>query len=443
MAIGDRTVGHVFLHNDVKVGAAEAEGANARDPRLAGGDIPVAQLGVDGKGRHAPVHDGVGALEVDAGRQHFVVQREGRLEQACRARGRLEVAEVRLHGAERDRPNRHVRSAERLHQGAQLDRVAHASGRAVALDQRAVRGGDPGVLPRAFDGEALADRVGGRDALALAVARAADAPHHGVDPIVVANRVSEPLDHEQRGALAHHESVRAVGVRPRAGGRQGADRAELHERVCAHVAIHSAGDRNIEIVREQPFDGCVHRRQRRGAGRIGGEARTVEVEQVGDPAGDAVAELAGHGVLGHHRKPVLEPLAQLALHRRADLGRKRAEGLGSLELAGELREHDAQAGQVVLLAPEGAADDHRGPIEIERTLGPAGVRRAPCACTRPPTFGRRPSSRPPSAGSGASSQADSTPSHAPNRRSSSTSSRSRADRDRSRAQDPSAPDRRR
>ena len=95
-------------------------------------------------------------------------------------------------------PRRELRAGERLGEAADLDDVADACRRAVALDQRALGGRQAGVAPRALDGEPLADRVGRGDALALAVAGAADAAHDRVDAVAVALGVGEALEHEQR-----------------------------------------------------------------------------------------------------------------------------------------------------------------------------------------------------------------------------------------------------
>ena len=119
-------------------------------------------------GDPAEVDVGVGPLGVDARRQDLVVQRHGRLEQPGGAGRALEVADVRLHRAERDRAGGHVVAAEHLGQGLDLDHVADRGGGAVPLDERARRRGHARQLPGPLDGEPLADRVGGGDALALA-----------------------------------------------------------------------------------------------------------------------------------------------------------------------------------------------------------------------------------------------------------------------------------
>ena len=68
-------------------------------------------------------------------------------------------------------PRREAAPPNTVAQALDLDDVADAGRGAVPLDQRAVAGRQPGVAPGPLDGEPLADRVRGGDALALAVAR--------------------------------------------------------------------------------------------------------------------------------------------------------------------------------------------------------------------------------------------------------------------------------
>ena len=182
-------------------------------------------------------------------------------------------------------------------------------------------GESPALCQRALDGQALADRVGRRDALALAVARAADAAHDGVDAVAVALGVGEALEHEQARALAHDEAVGAVRVRARTGRRQRADGAELDEARGAHVAIDAAGDRHVELAVGEALDRRVHRRHRRRARGVDGEVRSVEVEEVGDAPGGAVAQLAGHRVLADAGQRRLQVGMQLALDRGPHVAR--------------------------------------------------------------------------------------------------------------------------
>ena len=112
----------------------------------------------------------------------------------------------------------------------------------------AVAGESPAFCQARSMAQLLADRVGRGDALALAVARPADAAQHGVDLVAVALGIGQALQQEDRRAFAHDEAVGALGVGPRAGRRERADLAELDEAGDAHVAVDAAGDRHVEIV---------------------------------------------------------------------------------------------------------------------------------------------------------------------------------------------------
>ncbi len=364
MAAGEQAR-HVLFEDQVEVGAPEAEGAQACAPYAARRLVPRAQLGVDPKRRVLEVDVRIGSLEVEARRQQLLVQRHHRLEQTRGAGGGLEMADVRFHGAQRDRAARQRGGAEHLGQALGLDDVSHLGGRAVALHQRGGGGRERRVLPRAGDGELLTHGIGRGDALALAVARAADAADHGVDAIAVALGVGEALEQEDRGAFAHHEAVGARRVRPGAGGGERPDLAELHECAGAHVAIDAAGDDRVEVALVEALDGGADRRHRRRARRVDDVVRAVEVEEVGDPPGDAVRELARHRVLGDLGQPLAHRAAELGGDGGTYLGGELAEARCGREGFGVLGEEHAQRGEVVLLAGHRVAEDHGGAIEVE------------------------------------------------------------------------------
>ena len=131
LASADRLPGDVLLKCHVEIRPAEAERAHAGAPGRIRGS-PLAQFGVDAEGSGVPVDVGVGVDEVQAGWQHLVVQRHDRLEQARRTRRGLQVADVGLDRAERDRAGRGA--GEHGVEGAQLRRVAHPGGRAMGLE---------------------------------------------------------------------------------------------------------------------------------------------------------------------------------------------------------------------------------------------------------------------------------------------------------------------
>ncbi|OPZ55187.1 MAG: hypothetical protein BWY91_01201 [bacterium ADurb.BinA028] len=313
------------------------------------------------------------------------MQRPDHLEQASGARGGLEVADVRLHRAKGDRAGLGPGRAEDRQDALQLGSVADAGRGAVRLDRGGQGRVDPSALPGPRDGELLPDRVGGGDALALAVGRATDAEDEGVDLVAVALGVGEPLEDEQGCALTHDEAIGAGVEGPGAGGRQGTDLAELDEGVDTHVAVDATGDHRVVLVVVEAEDRGVERGQ---AGRAGGVGRVVgatQVEHVGDPAGDDVGQLTGHGVLGdlEHVVQVERPglFDDLVLH----VGREGLQGRRLGNPPQRLGQLDTHARQVVLLAADGVAEDDRHLVAVDRPLGPPGIHEGPAGRRqRPP-----------------------------------------------------------
>ena len=288
---------HVLFEHDVEVRAAEPEGAHASPADPARRRGPLAQFGVDRERHAVPVDVGVRVVEVEAGRQHLLVQTAHHLEHAGGAGSGLEMADIRLHRTERDAADRRTGSPEHLGQALELGGVADPCRGAVGFDRGDGAGVLSGDLPGALDGEPLTDRVRGRDALALAVARTGDTEDDGVDLVAVTFGVLQPLEHEQRRALTHHETVGAGIERTRAGRREGADLAELDERGDTHVVVDATGDGGVEAMVDETLDGNAQRCETRCTGGVGGEVGAAEVEQVGDPARHHVGQLAGHRVL--------------------------------------------------------------------------------------------------------------------------------------------------
>ncbi len=179
----------------------------------------------------------------------------------------------------------------------ELDDISNLGGRSVPFDVCGGVGHPPGILPCPLDGEHLADRVGGRDPLASAVAGAADTTDDGVDPVLVPFGIGQSLEQQHRCALPHDEPVGTVAVGTGARGRKCADLAELHEARRAHVAVDTTGQDRVVVTLLQTFDRCIHRSHGGRAGGIDDEIRTVEVEKVGDTTGDDVGQLTGHRVL--------------------------------------------------------------------------------------------------------------------------------------------------
>ena len=294
------------------------------------------------------------------------------------------MAQIRLHRAERDPIRGQVEVAEHIDQRVDLDHVPDARRRAVTFDHRRGRRRNAGIGPRPPHREDLTNGIGGRDALALAVARTTGGAHDGVDAIAVALGVFEPFEQEDRGALAHHEAVGPVGVGPGAGGRQRADLAELHIARRAHVRVDAAGEHRVEVVMSEAIESGRHRGHGRGAGRVGHEIGSVQVEERRDASGDDVRQLAGHRVFVDRRETAGDAQTHLFEHGGALRVRQAREARRFGQLVGELGPHDAGGGEVMLIARHRVTDDDRRSIAIERPIGPVVGQRLPGGADPPP-----------------------------------------------------------
>ena len=274
-----------LLQHDVRVGAAHAKGGDARAARPF--RRPRQQPVGDEEGRVFEVDARVGTGVVQRRRDLSVPERQHRLDEARHARGRVRVADVRLHGA--DGAEAPLRGVERARQGRDFDRVAHGRARAVRLDV-----GD-GFRRDARDGVRQGDHLdlpvhAGRAEAHLLRAVVVDgrAQHDGVDLVAVRQRVGEPLQDHDAHAAADDRAVAALVERAAAAvGREHA--------LAGHVArlegdgdADAAGQRRVALVVQQALAGQVQGHEARGARRLNGKGGAAQVQLVGRQRGQEV-----------------------------------------------------------------------------------------------------------------------------------------------------------
>ncbi len=227
-----------------------------------------------------------------------------RLQQPDDARGTLQVAHVGLGRADQQRLPRVPAGTERGPQPGGLDRVADPGAGAVqlhvlhlrGLDARPARGGPHQRRLRARAGHG--QTVGG----AVTVDRAAQ--QHGVHGVAVRDRPRQRLEHQQRGALTTGVAV-GPGVEGEAAvvGRERAEPVHRLGAVGREVEVHPGGQGQFGLPRPQALHRQVDRHQGGGLGGVDGQARTAQVEGVGDPVGDDPAVQAGQAVPGDRTGP--------------------------------------------------------------------------------------------------------------------------------------------
>ncbi len=334
-----------LLEDDMGVGAAEAEGAHPGPARRAVAR-PGFQLGVDVERARREVDLRVGPLEVQARRDHAVLEGEGGLDQPGGPGRRGEVSEVGLHRAQPAELPPAVRlalerTAERAGQRLDLDRVADRRPRAVRLDVGDLLRLD--AAPRQRLGDHLRLPLDGRSGvphLEGAVVVDRRPLDHRADRVAVRQRVGEPLEHHHPQAAADEGALSAGVEGPAAAvGRQ--DPSLLVDVAPQLQDVHrgAAGERHVALLRQQALAGGVHRDEPRRAGALDVEARPGQVQLVGDPGRHVVAgiaQLEAERIEGRQRRRIgQELIEQVGAGRDAGEDAGRA-GVGLPHVAGVL-----------------------------------------------------------------------------------------------------------
>ena len=299
----------VFLERHMEVAAAEAE----RTDRGTSGLVPLANPGpglrVDVERRVLQSQRRIRTIYLQRSRQGRMLQRKNGLDEAggtCRG---LRVTDLGFHRAQRN-PRRGV--GEHRLQSGELGDVTRFGRGAVRLDQFDRRGVVAGALVRAAQRLGLSLGTGGVHAGGTPVGRRPQPADDRVDLVAVAFGVGEPLERQHADTFADDGAVGAVGERAAVTGRR--ERRCLRE---AHVHHHvvecvdAAGQHHIGLVQIQPVQCRLQRRKRTRAGGVGDEVGTAQVQSVGDPPGDDVAEQAREGALLPRHVVIGDVLADL------------------------------------------------------------------------------------------------------------------------------------
>ena len=269
----DRGARRGLLQHDVRVGAAQAEGRDARAPRVpvAG---PRAQRVRDDEGRAREVDARVGLVEVQRRWDLALADGEDRLDEPRDPRGGVQVADGGLDRAERAEAGAVGPGAERLRQRGHLHGVAHLGPGAVRLHVAHGVRGDAGPRQRVPDRPRLPVAPGrGEAGLPPAVVGDGGAADHGVARVAVGEGVLQPLEQHHARAVAADGAARARVEGAAAPVRR--EHAALAVQVAGglrEVDGHASGQDHVRVAGEQALAGQVDGHQRRGARRLHVEA---------------------------------------------------------------------------------------------------------------------------------------------------------------------------
>ena len=243
-----------------------------------------------GLGRHphrevVPLDPGVRGLEVQVLRDPVVAEGEQHLHQARDAGRRLQVPDVRLHRAEEQRTLRIPARAVRRRRGPHLDRVPEFRSRSVRLQIVHRLGGDPGAGERLPDHFLLRRAVRDREARARPVLVHRRTEQHAEDPVAVALRVRQTLQHDHPAALTPHVAVgRRVERLAAPVGRQHSGILERRGHLARQDRVDAAREREIRFAPQKSRRRLVDRHQRRRAGGVHRDGRPLQPERERHPA---------------------------------------------------------------------------------------------------------------------------------------------------------------
>ena len=142
----------------------------------------------------------------------------------------------------------------------------------------------------------------------LAVGPAANAANDGMDLVAVALGIVKAAQGEHADAFAKHGAVRIVRERTAiAGRRQGGRFRKAHEHQDVVQRVDTACEHHVGIARAKFVHRNLQGRKARGTGRVGHVVAAAQIEAIGDPSGDDIAEKAREGAFLPLGIMVLDP----------------------------------------------------------------------------------------------------------------------------------------
>ena len=230
---------------------------------------------------------------MQAGRNLAVLDAQGRLDQPGDPGSGFAMAEVCFDRAHPAGLVAWATLAQDGAQGPQFDRIPLAGARAVGFDVLGggrVQAGAGKGLAHAGD---LGLEVGGGHAIAAAVGIDGRAMDQGHDRIAAAAGLREGFQqHHPRPFRAHVAIGAGVKTLATSIGRQQPGLAEAHLDARMDEGLHATGQGRRGFAAPEAFTGQMHGHQRRGAGRVNGEAGALQIQEIGDPVGGNAARIA-------------------------------------------------------------------------------------------------------------------------------------------------------
>ena len=354
----------------MSVDAAEAEGVDSRAARGRAVAVkPRARLGVEEEPPRLQFQVRVRLLGVQRRRQRPVVEGECRLDKGGRRGPWSQVANHGLDTAKGDRRQFTVARPEAGSQGVHLGPIAEWNTGAVRFHQGDGGGCQSCGLVSAADGQLLALRAWGEQARSVTVAGGRNLLEQRVDAVAVALGITAALEHDHAAALAQHGPLGLF--RKRGNLAATAERAQLAEELIDErqgASLHATGEHSIEAAGTQLPHAVLDHDETRGASRVEGVRRSLEVEAVRNAAGQATVHQSGGDLAVKRRQTAFQLIADEGELRRGAVRFQAAQHFEEL-VEGEPLEHYTQDAAI---GEDAAAQEHTGFLAVERQVpGPS------------------------------------------------------------------------
>ena len=322
-----------FLQHQMHVAATQSERADPgpsrqRLPHRIGQPVPRPGAVDHRKRRVGKIDQRIELLEMQAGRQHAMLQRQHRLQQAGDPGCRFQMADIGLHRAQQaGRTRNRARGGgggEGFLQRHDLHRIAQFGAGAMCLHIADRVGRNPRPTQRGGDQRRLGGAVGRGQGVGMAAMIFRRSQDHRMDDVAIRLRLGQRLQQDDPDALALHITVRPrIETVAAAGWRHHTEFHGADDGFRGQNQADSAGQRHFALAGLQRAHRPVHRHQRTGAGRVDRLAGAAQVEQIGNPVrqhGRDVAQrdLCAGGVAIRNDGPVFIDLrAEEHAHRAA------------------------------------------------------------------------------------------------------------------------------
>ena len=286
----------LFEHNMI-IGATKAKCTHRRTAWMLSTAHPRSRLAIDIKRCRLDRKFWMRVLNVDRRWQYPMMECQRGLDQPGGTGRRLGVADLRFDAAECN-PAFITRFAKHPCQRGKLGLIpCHGAG-AMRLDQINTRGRYAGIGIRAPQRELLALCARCVDAAKPSITRCTDATDDRIHAVTIALGIGEALEHQHADTLAHRHTIGRCVEWPwcaalRESGRLA--KAQIDKRRI--VGIDTASNHHIDAPHLELAYRHPQRRQPARTGRIDDAVQPAQIEPIGNPASNHIAEHARETVL--------------------------------------------------------------------------------------------------------------------------------------------------